>query len=284
MKRLQVMITQKCNSHCSYCMVSRDNKDFNQDLIPKINETIELYGIDAVLFFGGEPLLLDDLCYEIRDTLADGFKTILPTNGKQLKDSHVEDFKNVLISSNGTEETCLLTGQAYIPQILEIKDKDKCTIGMRITPQSVHNMSIDFDYFYNAGFTKFNIIPIIEMDWNKNDYELYKKSVKYIISKIPRENIWTWKQGGICVPYQGTVCLDQDGEIWSCARYCSDRIKVPKIPESSFRKCLNCELRPWCFHNCHYLNQTKTGSAVMPYKGICEFAELYKEIFGSEGR
>lgn len=278
MKRLQIMLTQKCNSCCSYCMVSRDGKDFDESLVDKIPEMIEKTNADVLLLFGGEPLLREDLCYEIKDKAGD-CKIILPTNGKLLTDKHVEDFSAILISSNGTEETCLLTGQTYVPEILNIKNKDKCTIGMRITPQSAKRMKEDFDYFYNAGYLKYNIVPIIEMDWADEDYEYYKQGFLYITSKIPRENVWTWKRGGICVPYQGTTCMDQDGELWGCARYCSDKIKVSaSINERHFNKCLNCNIRDYCFHNCYYINQIKTGSATNPYKGICKFAELYKSV------
>jgi len=282
MKRLQIMLTQKCNSNCSYCMVSKNNEELDEKIIDNLLEIINQGNFDIIMLFGGEPLLREDLCYAIKEKIGNT-KIMLPTNGKLLTDKHIQDFGNILISSNGTEETCKLTGQTYIPEILNLVEKDKCTIGMRIIPESAQRMKEDFNYFFSAGFLKYNIVPIIEMDWNNTTYKDYRQGVQYILSKISRDNIWTWKKGGICVPYNGTTCIDQTGKFWGCSRLYSDKLKVSSIVKDyHFQKCFNCNIRDYCFHNCYYLNQIKTGSIINPYKGICKFAELYKEILQHE--
>lgn len=278
--RIQVMVTQRCNSHCSYCMVSRDAKDFDLSKIDKFKETVEKYKADTLLLFGGEPLLREDICNKLVENFSG--KVILPTNGMLLKESHIEKYDNILISSNGTPYSCELTGQPYVPSILDIVDKSKCTIGIRVVPLTARRMFVDFYYFWSAGFTKFNIMPITEMEWTDEQLEEYKFATILINNLAGRDKVWTWKSGGICVPYQGTVCLDQDGEEWSCARFCSDKKGCPHITEKAFTKCLKCELREYCFHNCHYNHFVATGSLVYPNKTICKFAEIYKDVFSKE--
>ncbi|MDR3591305.1 MAG: radical SAM protein, partial [Negativicutes bacterium] len=216
MKRLQVMVTQRCNSSCSYCMVARAGKDLEEGVLDRLPDILAEGDFDVVMLFGGEPLLREDLCYAIKEK-SGGRKIMLPTNGKLLTDRHIADFGHVLISANGTAESCRLTGQSSVPAILRLAAKDRCTIGMRIIPETAARMKEDFDYFHAAGFSKYNIVPIIELDWDEAAYQHYRQGVEYILAKIPREQIWTWKQGGICVPYHGTTCLDQTGQLWGCA-------------------------------------------------------------------
>ena len=277
MKRIQVMVTQRCNSHCSYCMVSRDAKDFDLENIGKFKEIVKENGIDTLLLFGGEPLLREDICESLRENFEG--KIILPTNGLLLREEHTEKYDNILISSNGTPHTCELTGQPYIAKILDIKNKAKCTIGIRIIPETAKRMFLDFLYFWEAGFTRFNIMPITEMEWTEEQLEEYKLAVILINNMAGRDKVWTWRQGGICVPYERTICIDQDCNIYGCARFCSDKKDCPHLKTTAFSKCLKCELLPYCFHNCHYNHQVATGSLVYPDPTICKFARVYKEVF-----
>lgn len=278
MKRLQLILTQDCNSNCSYCMMSKQKLDLQVN-IEYVKKIIKEYDIDTLLLFGGEPLIRRDLCIKLHNLCK--IKTILPTNGILLTENDIEQYDNILISSNGTKKTCELSGQQFVEKIIHIKNKNKCTIGMRIIPQTVHNFVNDFNYFYNNGFRKFNIMPIVEMNWSNDDLELYKHGVMKIINIIDNiEQIWTWTKGGICVPYMGNICMDQLGNIWPCARYYDSKINMnmsKKIYDKNFKKCINCNLLKYCFHNCSYLSLIKNGSLTIPFKNICKFAKIYKE-------
>jgi MoaA/NifB/PqqE/SkfB family radical SAM enzyme len=259
-------------------MVSKNCKDFNQPI-----DIINNYEYDTLLVFGGEPLLRKDICDQLVNLAkSQGKSIVVPTNGILLTDEIIEEYGNILISSNGTEETCKLTGQPFIPKLATLNHKEKCCIGMRVIPQTAHRMYDDFMYFWNAGYRRFNITPIIEMDWDNTQLQVYKECVIKISQVIEyRKQIWNWVQGGICGPYRGTICLDQEGKMYACARYFDEKIELPEIPDKAFKKCLNCDKRDYCFHNCNFINYIKLGSPTTPYYLVCKFAEIYKDVFGT---
>ncbi|MDR3563491.1 MAG: radical SAM protein [Negativicutes bacterium] len=274
MKRIQLMITSSCNSTCSYCMskdITGDETQIDPSFLDKIDFT-------RLLLFGGEPLLYKDLCDKFRDyALSRNLEIVLPTNGLLLTEEIIEQYPRILISSNGTKESSELTRQPYIPKLLSFEHKEKCCIGLRIIPETADRLYIDFRYFWDAGYRLFNIAPIAENDWDDSALNSYRDNIIKILQDTEQGQVWNWRCGGICVPYNKTYCIDQFGEEWACARYYSEKIRIKRIPEKYFQKCLKCDNRDYCYFNCHYLNLIKTGTMVMPYPTVCKFAQIHRE-------
>ncbi len=118
---LRITITNNCNLKCNYCFMNAvtDNKlsITKQTLVQKIEEFAKKSsGYPTIHYFGGEPLLRDDLINLGHDTLTDcvdkgfikGFKEEIVTNGTLLNDNNLNKLKSknidVVVSIDGWKE------------------------------------------------------------------------------------------------------------------------------------------------------------------------------------
>jgi cyclic pyranopterin phosphate synthase len=96
---IRVSLTDRCNFDCVYChneglgdtrgpMAPQDDELQTDDVV-RILDVVHEFGVDAVKFTGGEPLLREDVAEIVRRT-PDGMDVSLTTNGTFLPDRATE--------------------------------------------------------------------------------------------------------------------------------------------------------------------------------------------------
>ena len=92
---MSVVLTNKCNRNCFYCINSQTDKTLELDIFPafvKIKNCVQRYGIKEVVILGGEPLLHPRLLDFIKMLKTLGLRKIgLTTNGDFLNQGMVID-------------------------------------------------------------------------------------------------------------------------------------------------------------------------------------------------
>jgi len=97
-------ISSKCNLHCDYCYVAKDNRELTTEEWQRIIKDLKDYGVLQVSFGGGEPLLRTDVfelaqyCNEI------GLNVTMTTNGMLVMNfakTQYSLFKQVNVSWQG---------------------------------------------------------------------------------------------------------------------------------------------------------------------------------------
>jgi len=82
--RLAIELTQRCNLDCKHCLrdLSDTPLDFSVDLLERIlDQTVSGYGVDAVTFTGGEPLLHPEFERVLETVAGRGLSFSIVTNG-----------------------------------------------------------------------------------------------------------------------------------------------------------------------------------------------------------
>jgi MoaA/NifB/PqqE/SkfB family radical SAM enzyme len=92
---MSIVLTNKCNRNCFYCINSQTDKTLELDIFPafvKIKNCVEKYGIKEVVILGGEPLLHPRLFDFIKMLKTLGLRKIgLTTNGDFLNQGMITD-------------------------------------------------------------------------------------------------------------------------------------------------------------------------------------------------
>jgi Fe-coproporphyrin III synthase len=97
--------TRKCNLHCLHCYSSAADKDPAEILTTgqakSFIRDLADFGVPAILFSGGEPLLRQDI-FELAQFAGElGLRTALSTNGTLVTDKTAEKIKNAAFSEVG---------------------------------------------------------------------------------------------------------------------------------------------------------------------------------------
>ncbi len=78
-------VTRRCNLHCQHCYASAQNGRHPEELTPgeghALIEELGRYGVPAVIFSGGDPLLRPDLLDRVRHAADVGIHPAISTNG-----------------------------------------------------------------------------------------------------------------------------------------------------------------------------------------------------------
>ena len=92
---MSVVLTNKCNRNCFYCINSQTDKTLELDIFPafaKIKNCVQKYGIKEIVLLGGEPLLHPRLFDFIKMLKTLGLRKIgLTTNGDFLNQGMIID-------------------------------------------------------------------------------------------------------------------------------------------------------------------------------------------------
>ena len=95
---MSVVLTNKCNRNCFYCINSQTDKAIELNIdkaFPKIKLCVEKYGIKEIVILGGEPLLHPRLLDFIKMLKTLGLRKIgLTTNGDFLNQGMIIDLAN----------------------------------------------------------------------------------------------------------------------------------------------------------------------------------------------
>ncbi len=101
-RQLMVGVTYKCQCRCPHCVIGSSlNKNINEMTSQEIYNLIKAarrLGLLEICYFGGEPLLRDDIIDLIRFTNTNGLLTSIFTNGIRLTQNMVRDLKNAGLS------------------------------------------------------------------------------------------------------------------------------------------------------------------------------------------
>jgi radical SAM protein with 4Fe4S-binding SPASM domain len=88
-------VTRRCNLHCGHCYADSHNRDYPGELGgeegARLLEELAAFGVPAVLFSGGEPLLRPDVLDLARLGRRLGMRTVLSTNGTRIDAAAAED-------------------------------------------------------------------------------------------------------------------------------------------------------------------------------------------------
>ena len=93
---INVRLTQRCNMTCEGCYESRSNthtEDMSADLLSKIIDYADTYGVCRLQFGGGEPFLYDQIFDAIKQANERGIFVSVGTNGSLLSEKVIEKCK-----------------------------------------------------------------------------------------------------------------------------------------------------------------------------------------------
>ncbi len=126
-----LMLTGRCNLNCIYCGGSIEPHVMPYDVQYNINDLIDFLNSWrdlSVAFYGGEPLLRDDLIRKIMDSV-DANNFIIQTNGillNRLDREYIERFSSILVSIDGIREvTDFYRNGVYDKILRNVKDVSK---------------------------------------------------------------------------------------------------------------------------------------------------------------
>lgn len=194
--RFEIMVTHKCNLHCTYCYQKKIIQNLNHMDKSTIKATIlfikNTTSNSNITFYGGEPLLNYDSLFVILDNLGNRYNYTIITNGtlineikfkklaeKGLKDcqitldglKEIHDLKRSFNNGNGTYNTIL-------KNIIKILNFDiNITIRINISNQNLKDIKKLLYYFMEIGLykkVKFSISDVIGYD----DNNCYEKIIK----------------------------------------------------------------------------------------------------------
>lgn len=119
--RLLLGVTEKCQCSCVHCGLglhaAADEPELTETEVQEILKAARELGVLDVTFFGGEPLLRNDLAAMVKSAQRYGFITKVFTNGLGLEESRVVELKkaglhqcNVSLDSSIAEKHDMLRG------------------------------------------------------------------------------------------------------------------------------------------------------------------------------
>lgn len=203
MKRCEMIITEYCNFHCSYCRGLKDEIYGDRKLkmlsLEEIKTNIDLWcegiPLENIRFSGGEPTIHPNIVEIVSYAKSKGIKRIaISTNGsnkwelyKSLVDAGANDF-SVSLDACCAEDGDKMAGgikgsfDIVVNTIRELSKLTYVTVGVVLTPENV-NRTIDTVYFADSlGVSDIRVIPSAQ--WNKS-IEALGEIDEQILNKYP---------------------------------------------------------------------------------------------------
>ncbi len=189
---LNLILTQQCNLSCSYCPVLKKQGFIAEETAFK---AVDLYlktkeREKKIKIFGGEPLLniplLKEIISRVREKdssikidlttngvfLDSGFLSYLRKNKVDLAVSVDGDFKTQAKNKKGT------TPKTYRDIFRVLKPYLKGTVfNMVIAPNNVADFLKNFNYLFQAGARRFNLLPAAYMIWKDEDISVLRRQL-----------------------------------------------------------------------------------------------------------
>lgn len=92
-------VTQRCNLHCVHCYSDSHDRNYPGELTTDeakaVLDDLAGYGVPAVLFSGGEPLLRPDLLELAAYAVGRGLRPVLSTNGTRIDAAMARELKRI---------------------------------------------------------------------------------------------------------------------------------------------------------------------------------------------
>lgn len=196
---LCIIPTRECNSNnCSYCNVLKCPGSFSFQEQEKEMLSKLMSHIKTVKFFGGEPLLYPDLCFEIigylRDELVFQGDINLNTNLLCLNESILSFLKehNVTLyysldghietvqKNRGLDKTQLTKTFQNFRLILQEYSSDLLVNNFVISPDRSNVSYADFLFLFQNSVKQFNLLPAMYVGWTKRQLKMLDKALQKI--------------------------------------------------------------------------------------------------------
>jgi len=340
-KAMCLHVAHDCNLRCKYCFASQGDFKGERSLMSlevgkrALEFLCENSGRRRNLevdFFGGEPLMNFDLVKElvnygreIENKYNKHFRFTITTNGVLLDDEKIdyinENMDNVVLSLDGRKDVNdnmrkTVTGKGsydvIIPKFKELVkrrgDKDYYIRGT-FTSYNL-DFSEDALHFYNEGFKKISIEPVVTSP--ENDYALKEEHVDEILreyEKFSKEYIDIKKKDkdflffhfmidlkqGPCLAKRSIGCgagseyvaVTPEGELYPCHQFVGNedfklgdvfsgvlntkkREEFKKANVFAKEECKSCWAKYYCSGGCHANAYNTNGDILKPYRIGCE--------------
>ncbi|HHV46048.1 MAG TPA: thioether cross-link-forming SCIFF peptide maturase [Tissierellia bacterium] len=340
-KAMCLHVAHDCNLRCKYCFASQGDFKGERSLMSlevgkrALEFLCENSGRRRNLevdFFGGEPLMNFDLVKElvnygreIEKKYNKHFRFTITTNGVLLDDEKIdyinENMDNVVLSLDGRKDVNdnmrkTVTGKGsydvIIPKFKELVkrrgDKDYYIRGT-FTSYNL-DFSEDALHFYNEGFKKISIEPVVTSP--ENDYALKDEHVDEILreyEKFSKEYIDIKKKDkdflffhfmidlnqGPCLAKRSIGCgagseyvaVTPEGELYPCHQFVGNedfklgdvfsgvlntkkREEFKKANVFAKEECKSCWAKFYCSGGCHANAYNTNGDILKPYRIGCE--------------
>ena len=308
----QFSLTEKCNLNCSYCYVNQKEISLTKekfhkhyDSLKKKLKTSDKYKFH---FFGGEPLLQWDLLTYITYFLKKDeqcLEKIIFSNGRLLTQNKVNFLKEnnikFVVSFDGmwepytrplkNNEDPIKSFKKKLPLIKQLTNFATCMV----TPDHL-NLVENYNFFLDelTMIPNFKIVRddiwddasvnkfAVEMDKLCDRYaELLENKHQNCLPDIiggylikMKTGLFENKKALGCQAGSKHLCYGSDGEIYSCERFASEKLKI-NIPQEEYEECKECPINEICDKGCPYQN-IKNGN-----KPIANVCKLYLNIYSS---
>jgi uncharacterized protein len=340
-KAMCLHVAHDCNLRCKYCFASQGDFKGERSLMSlevgkrALEFLCENSGKRRNLevdFFGGEPLMNFDLVKElvnygreIEKKYNKHFRFTITTNGVLLDDEKInyinENMDNVVLSLDGRKDVNdnmrkTVTGKGsydvIVPKFKElVKKRGDKDYYIRGTFTSYNlDFSEDVLHFYNEGFKKISIEPVVTSP--ENDYALREEHIEKILSeyeKFSKEYIDIKKKDkdflffhfmidlnqGPCLAKRSIGCgagseyvaVTPEGDLYPCHQFVGEEeFKLGDVfsgisnteKRDEFKKanvfakdeCGSCWAKFYCSGGCHANAYNTNRDILRPYKIGCE--------------
>jgi len=238
--RLRVMIglTYFCQCKCAHCGMGFFSKNKERELTTKewINfiESLSFKKTKMVYFFGGEPLLRNDIFQLINKAKEKGFLTMLDTNGYLLSDAMAKKLKkaglDVIEVSIDNSEAKIHDSLRGIEGVFEravsgikncLKEKIFCILSTYATTEYIQSGELEriISLGEKLGVNQIRILsPVLTGKWlDKEKIKLNNKERKKIKEIIGKTSTFSFLEDEYCLSVNKKLLyISPYGEVQSC--------------------------------------------------------------------
>lgn len=232
MTPLILITTHQCPSRCSYCPILKRDSYLNNLIAFR---AVDLYlralshSKGCIKLFGGEPFLRRSLVRDVVDYIRQKKHKIeieLVTNGINLDEEFLNWLQkcdvNLSISIDGDEETYLLNrkiNRSAYKKIIRYAQKfsSKIIVNIVVAPNTVDRFYYNFNYLYNLGIRKFNILPAAYVTWGKEQLNILESQLSLVglfIRGHPEIYIKNTDINNDIFFFNTGIVIDCDGDIY----------------------------------------------------------------------
>lgn len=273
-KTIMLLVTYKCNLHCSYCYEPKvDGFRMNVDRAKRfITEQIVLLDKDydsiEVQFMGGEPLLEFNLIKEISEWLwlapikQKVMVLFAPTNGTMLTDEMKRWFTenkerfNLGLSFDGDMNMQNANrSKSYCKVDLDyfIKTWPEQSVKMTISPDTISKLSDGVIFLHNTGFKYISTDLAMgsSVEWTKDSLRVYQNELHKLVGfyiknpdfipfsmlrlDVPSVNRKYDTSPKTCSCGEDMICVDWTGVAYACHLFSPITLSLEKAIEGNKR-------------------------------------------------
>ncbi len=309
---ITIITSLNCNFRCTYCYESHNSNnkiDLNssKSIVDFIHDKLkEGYEELLVTWYGGEPLLLIDLIYNIEQELNDlckryntKYNSYITTNGYLINNNIINKLKgmylqNVCITLDGNkidhdDRRKLVNGKGTFDKIIEnitlLKNSNiNCVIRINIDKENIKNIKELTNLIKNKLKCNYYFAQVKDYSNLKDSYNKYLTNEEFAIEQFKNVKEIPYLPRILSTPCRATrnsnYIIDADLNVYSCA-FAIDNKKgyIGNLKETSFiendfykwnpfefEKCNKCNILPYCLGGCVLDDLSNKSTKCMPIK------------------